>query len=282
MPVKKDSSGRRSVQAEVEVPGTPEQVWQAIATGPGISSWFVPTEVESGPDGVPTKVVMHFGPGGSMDAVAEVTAWDPPRRFAADSPGEGPNAPTIATEWIVEARSGSTCAVRVVHSWFAASDDWDNQFEGHEQGWAAFFRILRLYLAHFSGQESSAFQAMGFGAEPTSKAWSALVDPLGLSGATEGQSVRSPAGAPRLAGLVERAGPLPYPELLLRLDEPAPGIAHFFAMPMGGQVCIPVRVYLFGERASATAAREGSVWQSWMGERFPAAAGATVMAQEAK
>ena len=44
MPVKKDSSGRRYVQAEVEVPGTPEQVWQAIATGPGISSWFVPTE----------------------------------------------------------------------------------------------------------------------------------------------------------------------------------------------------------------------------------------------
>ena len=35
MPVKKDASGRRSVEAEVEVPGTPEEVWQAIATGPG-------------------------------------------------------------------------------------------------------------------------------------------------------------------------------------------------------------------------------------------------------
>jgi hypothetical protein len=42
--VKKGSpSGRRWVQVEVEVPGTPEEVWQAIATGPGISSWFVPT-----------------------------------------------------------------------------------------------------------------------------------------------------------------------------------------------------------------------------------------------
>ena len=46
MSVKKDASGRRSVQVEVEVPGTPEEVWQAIATGPGISSWFVPTEFE--------------------------------------------------------------------------------------------------------------------------------------------------------------------------------------------------------------------------------------------
>ena len=46
MSVKKEASGRRSIQVEVEVPGTPEEVWQAIATGPGISSWFVPTEFE--------------------------------------------------------------------------------------------------------------------------------------------------------------------------------------------------------------------------------------------
>ena len=30
MSVKKEASGRRSVQVEVEVPGTPEEVWQAI------------------------------------------------------------------------------------------------------------------------------------------------------------------------------------------------------------------------------------------------------------
>ena len=38
MPVYKDESGRRWVQAEVEVPGTPEEVWKAIASGQGISS----------------------------------------------------------------------------------------------------------------------------------------------------------------------------------------------------------------------------------------------------
>lgn len=46
MSVKKEPSGQRSVQVEVEVPGTPEEVWRAIATGPGISSWFVPTRCE--------------------------------------------------------------------------------------------------------------------------------------------------------------------------------------------------------------------------------------------
>ena len=33
MSVKKEASGRRSVQVEVEVPGTPEEIWQAIEIG---------------------------------------------------------------------------------------------------------------------------------------------------------------------------------------------------------------------------------------------------------
>ena len=141
MPVKKDPSGRRSVEAEVEVPGTPEEVWQAIATGPGISSWFVPSTVEERVGGTATA---NFGPG--MESVATIKTWDPPRRFVAETVEE---PGTVATEWIVEARSGGTCIVRVVHRWFASTDDWDNQFEGHTHGWRAFFRILRLYLTHF-------------------------------------------------------------------------------------------------------------------------------------
>ena len=58
MSVKKEASGRRSVQVEVEVPGTPEEVWQAIATGPGISSWFVPTAFEER-DGKPVAVTLN-------------------------------------------------------------------------------------------------------------------------------------------------------------------------------------------------------------------------------
>jgi uncharacterized protein YndB with AHSA1/START domain len=142
MSIKKEPSGRRSIAVEAEVPGTPEEVWQAIATGPGISSWFVPTEVEGRVGGA---IVSHFGPG--MDSTATVTAWEPPHRFAADSPDLGPNAPNLATEWIVEARSGGTCVVRVVHSLFASTDDWDGQLESVESGWPGFFVALRDHLA---------------------------------------------------------------------------------------------------------------------------------------
>ena len=267
MPVKKDSSGRRSIEAQVEVPGTPEEVWKAIASGPGISSWFVPSTVEERVGGTAT---CSFGPG--MDAVSTIKTWDPPRRYVADSVEE-PGG--VATEWIVEARDGGTCLVRVVHSWFSSNDDWDTQFEGHEEGWKSFFRNLRLYLTYFRGEPSAPIALTGFAPEPKNEAWEALTGRLGITGAAVGRRVQSDRGAPSLAGVVERVGEEAYPEeLLLRLDQPAPGVAHLFAMPMGGQVLLSMRFYLYGQRASAVAAEVEPSWQAWVNRYFPAAGAA--------
>ena len=102
MSVKQEAAGRRSVQVEFEVPGTPEEVWQAIATGPGISSWFVPTEFEER-DGKPVAMKLNFGPG--MEPRCRVTAWDPPRMFAGEGEAGCGGSPPIATEWSIEARA---------------------------------------------------------------------------------------------------------------------------------------------------------------------------------
>jgi uncharacterized protein YndB with AHSA1/START domain len=265
MTVAKEPSGRRSVQVEVEVPGTPEEVWQAIATGPGISSWFVPTQVDGRKGGA---VAASFGPG--MESVSSISTWEPPRRFVAESADLGPDAPPIATEWIVETRGGGTCVVRVVHSLFASTDDWDGQLEGWEGGWYGFFRILRLYLTHFRGQSGAAFQAMGSAPGPKAAAWAALAEPLGLANAREGERRATPAGVPPLAGRVEAVGPPDFAEdVLPRLDAPAPGIAHLFAMPMDGQVILSVRLYLYGRKAATAAAENEPRWWAWLGERFP-------------
>jgi len=261
MSVKIDPAGRRWVQAEVEVPGTPEQVWEAIATGPGVSSWFVPTERRD--DGT---VVAHFGPG--MDAVAKETAWDPPRRFAAE--GEmGPGAPKLATEWIVEAHSGSTCIVRVVHSLFTEKDDWDGQLENIEGGWPGYFRILRLYLQHFAGLPCSTFQLMAMVPEPAPSAWETLVGPLGLTAPELGAHRKSLPGAPLLSGTVEAKGDAGHPHsILVRLDEPTTGLTHMFAMSMGGMVIVMLRFYLYGDQASAAVVEQEPQWQAWLAERF--------------
>ncbi|HEY9228370.1 MAG TPA: SRPBCC domain-containing protein [Gemmatimonadaceae bacterium] len=269
MSVHKDASGRRSVQVEVEVPGTPEQVWQAIASGPGISSWFVPSEVDGRVGG---SIVHHFGPG--MDSSKTITNWDPPHRVSAEGAGIGPGMPPMATEWTVEARAGGTCIVRVVHSLFASTDDWDKQLESVESGWPAIFLVLHLYLSRFAGQECSGFNVMGFTPGPVSRAWLALTDALGLTGVAVGNSWTSRAGVPRLAGRVERLRDGEKPYALLLVKEPAPAAVMLSANSMGGQVYIPMMFYFYGGGAATAATRDEPLWRSWMNEHVAPGAGA--------
>jgi len=265
MSVKKEASGRRWVQVEVEVPGTPEEVWQAIATGPGISSWFVPTEFEE-QDGKPVAVKMNFGPG--MESRAAITAWDPPRMFAAESAGWTPEMPSIATQWSVEARSGGVCLVRVVNSLFASTDDWDNQLEGTESGWPGFFRTLRIYLTHFRGQRSAIMQFVAPVAGTEAEAWETLTAALGLKGLSVGQRWTAPAGVPALSGVAEYVSRSPY-DILLRVDKTGPGVAALGAFNCGGPSMVAMSFYLYGDQAAATVARERTHWEAWFQKRFP-------------
>ena len=269
MAVHKDDSGRRKVEVEVEVPGTPEEVWRTIATAEGISSWFVPTTTEYDAEGKPIRMTSDYGPG--MESIAKITEWNPPHAFFAETKDFGDDGPTVATQWIVESRGGDMCVVRVVHSLFASTDDWDDQMEGWESGWPGFFRLLRLYLTHFPGQESSTLQLSGFAPTPKSSAWTALFTALGLDKPQAGQRCQSSGSAPALAGAVERVGDAAYPEeLLLRLDTPALGIGHLFAMEIGEQVLLSLRFYLYGDAALGVGTRDEPVWQAWIGKHFPA------------
>jgi uncharacterized protein YndB with AHSA1/START domain len=273
MSVKKEPSGRRFVQVEVEVPGTPEEVWQAIATGPGVSAWFVPTEMVE-QDGKPVAVKLNFGPG--MESESKITAWDPPRMYAAEGSGWGPGSPPIADEWHVEARAGGVCVVRVVHSLFASTDDWDNQLEGTEHGWPGIFRILRLYLTHFRGQGCVTMQwnvpAMGTEAE----AWATLTTALGLKGVNAGERWQAAAGVPQFGGVVEHMSQSPY-QALVRLDRPSPGVASLGAVDCGGMVMATLSFFLYGPQAPAVAAQVEPSWQEWVNQHFPAS-GATATA----
>ncbi len=267
MSVKKDASGRHWVQVEVEVPGTPEEVWQAIATGQGISSWFVPTEFEMR-DGKPVAVTLNFGPG--MESRSAITSWDPPRKFTAQGEGWG-GSPPIADEWTVEARAGGTCIVRIVHSLFASTDDWDNQLEGTESGWPGFFRILRIYLTHFRGQRSAMMQWIAPAAGTTADAWEALTSTLGLKGIGASQGWTAAAGVPELAGVVEHVTRKPY-NALVRLDRPGPGTAALGAVNFGGQSMVTLSFYLYGDQAAGTVARETPLWEAWIQKSFPSPA----------
>ncbi len=145
MPVRVDSSGRRFVRVEVQVPGPTDRAWSAIATAEGISTWLAPTSFEFGPDKTPRRITFNFGPG-STDAVT-VAAWDPPHGFAVESSGFIPGGPSVTTKWrILEARN-ETCEVCVQHQLVAETDKWDGYLEGAESGWPEFFENLKSHLS---------------------------------------------------------------------------------------------------------------------------------------
>ncbi len=265
MSIRKEASGRRSIQFEVEVPGTPEEVWQAIATGPGISAWFVPAEVEE-EDGKPVAMSLDFGPGQESRSV--VTEWHPPRTFAREGPGWVPGSPPIATEFSVEAKSGDICIVRIVQSLFSSTDDWDGQLTGAEGGWPGITRILQLYLTHFRGQRAAIMRVMAPVAAPASKSWATLLSELGLEAVGVGERWAAPAGAPPFAGVVERVDESPA-GAMLRLEQPGPGIAALFLIEFGDMVMAGMTFYLYGDEAAATVDRDTPRWQAWIQELFP-------------
>ena len=230
---------------QIEVPGTPEQVWEAIATGPGISAWFMPAEVAG------DRITFHHMAGGSSEA--EVTDAEAPRRLRFTE-GDGAQA----TEFLVEARSGGTCVVRVVGSGFGG--------KGADDGWTAALLGLKLYLEHFAGQEAANVLAGGQVPGPLDRAWQELQDTVGLGELAEGARVTANGdGAPPLAGVIE--GTLDT-MVTLRLEEPAPGLAFVgVGGPDDDTVFAILRAQFFGPGAAAAAERDEPVWRELIAER---------------
>jgi hypothetical protein len=162
--------------------------------------------------------------------------------------------------------------VRIVHSLFAETDDWDNQLEGTESGWPGYFRILKIYLTHFRGQRSAMMQWMAPAAGTEADAWETLTTALGLKAVSAGKSWTAsadvPAHVPALGGVVELLSQSPY-SALLRLDQPGPGAAALGAVNFGGQSMVTLSFYLYGDQAAATVARETPLWEAWIQEHFP-------------
>ncbi|MFV9634876.1 SRPBCC family protein [Mycobacterium neumannii] len=264
MPLRKDDSGLRQVAMEVLVPGSPEQVWQAIATGAGMSAWFTPTSVDEHVGGHISFDLgeENCGAGGSS---GKVTVWDPPHRFAYEEYNWSGDAPPVATEVTVTSRSGDRCVIRMVHSLFTDRDDWDDELESFETGWPGFFEVLKIYLAHFPGRRSAAVRVMAGYPGGELEAWSKVTGALNLMGANVDERRESSKGAPRLAGVVERVHQdRTVRELMMRIDQPAEGVAIVGTCTVADQAFVMASIYLYGDDAAAVAETEQAEWSSWL------------------
>jgi uncharacterized protein YndB with AHSA1/START domain len=245
-----NASEKRSVELAIEVPGTPEEVWEAIATGPGISVWFVPTEIDG------DAITMHHGSG--MDQTGAITASERPHRFAFEvdgfKPAESAEPERMALEICVEAKRGGMCVVRLVNSGFGSGPEWDRQIDASRLGWQRCLAVLRLYLTRFAGQQV-ATRAMA--RTTTSGDAGAVWSALGVADAAAGEHVTGPPG---LAGVIDQ---VMENSAILRVEEPALGIGVFAVSTPGEDVYATIAASLFGEAPDAERS-----WQAWLEERL--------------
>lgn len=238
----------------VEVPGTAEQVWQALATAAGMSAWFLPTTLDERVGGA-----LHFSMGPQMGSDGWVTAWEPPHRivyqedWAALMGVDPAELSPLTSQFVVEAQSGGTCVVRVTSSGFGTGAAWEAEFwEDMGTSWLPYFDNLRLYLAHFHGQEATALEATAAHPVEPEVLWSALREALGLG--AEG----SPVDLRGTAGVVERIG---RRQGLVLLTGPVPGMIHAFVHATGeSEATAAVRGYLFSPDAAQYVQREQPAW----------------------
>jgi len=254
------NDAQRSIDMAIEVAATPEQVWEAIATGPGVTSWYVPHEIEPRAGGA---VTASFGPAPEMQVTGRVAAWEPPHRIVFDG---GDGVPGLAFEWHVEGRDGGMTVVRLVNSGFGSGAEWDGEFDAMTEGWRAFFANLRLHLTHFAGQAAVLSQPTAMWAPVPDGGWPALAEALGIDpDVAPGDRVEVTASqAPRLSGTVAtrlRSG------VALLLDDSTPGTALLLAESHGPGLAASVWTYRYGPDAQQVTADDAPRWAHWLQAR---------------
>lgn len=256
------SDVHRSIETEVEVIGTPEQVWQAIATGPGVSSWYVPHDIGSAPD---SEFTASFGPGPEMQVAGRVSAWEPPHRVKFEGPVEGEG---LAFEWTIEAKDGGTCVVRLVNSGFGEGDEWDDQYDAMVNGWAIFLANLQLHLEHFAPATAASSLPMAIWPMAADLAWVRLTDRLGVPrDAAPGDRITVAGdGAAPLSGTIMGAHTGYYS---LLIDSPAPGTGFVSTEGQGDVTAVSIWTYLYGDEGHRAAERDQSIWQEWLDRIAP-------------
>ncbi|GAA1001219.1 SRPBCC domain-containing protein [Acrocarpospora macrocephala] len=230
---------------EIELAATPEQVWEAIATGPGVDSWFMGRTQFA--DGRAAFTMLGH------TEQSTITAYEPGSRFATRS-DEAPDGRFMAMEYLIEGRGGGTTVLRLVHSGMLG-DDWETEFEAMKAGWPIYLETLSQYLAHFAGRAPSVTTVFRPGAGGPDAVWKVVTESLGVTPeVADGAAVRLPDGS---AGVVFYAN-LPV-NLGVRTGE---GLYRFIHSGSDRGDALVLGHQNFAGRD------EQAAWDAWTAERF--------------
>ncbi|GID27987.1 SRPBCC family protein [Paractinoplanes brasiliensis] len=161
------------VHLEATVPADPEQVWDAITTSTGVSSWYIGRTEITG-----STVRTAFGP--AQFPPSTVTADDRPHHFTHRTE-TAPDGRFQAFEFLIEGNDHSATVLRAATSGFLPGDDWADEFEAMGHGLTLFHATLVAYLTHFTGRTGTPVTAFGPPIHNWPSAWEKLHHTLGLS-----------------------------------------------------------------------------------------------------
>jgi uncharacterized protein YndB with AHSA1/START domain len=134
----------RTIEKEVALDASPEQVWRMLTDPQELARWF-PLEASVVP-GVGGKISVSWGP--EMTGTAPIEIWEPNHRLRSVDSSTGQ---PITVEWTIESRSGKTI-LRLVQSAFESGADWENEFfDSMNYGWGFMLVNLRHYLERHAG-----------------------------------------------------------------------------------------------------------------------------------
>jgi uncharacterized protein YndB with AHSA1/START domain len=234
------------VRGEITVDATPDQVWNAIASGPGVDSWLMGrTEVDSASK---TSTFEMFG----NTSTSAITVWEPGHRYATQEE-KNPDGTFMAVEWLIEARDGGGAVVRFVHSG-SLGDDWEAEYNGLSAGDHAYLTKLAVYLAHFAPR--TAKRSTFLPGPVTKDPWVAMTAAVGAGpDAADGQPARlTVPGIEPVDGVVEFVGPPSF--VGMRATDAMYMLIH------GYNDMTFATAHYFDDRDRSA---ETAAWQAWLG-----------------
>ena len=142
-------AGTREIKLSADIAATKDAVWQAIATGKGIASWFSPfASVEEGEGGTVTVSWVE-----GADWPNRITVWQPGKhlRLVDLSDLEAAAQGTALTlDYHLSSVDGQT-RIRLVNSGLPATPDFDEHFHMTTNGWRFFLWNLKHAVERHPG-----------------------------------------------------------------------------------------------------------------------------------
>ncbi len=233
------------VRGEATVDATPDEVWAAITSGPGVDSWLMgSTDIDSDSK---TSTFTMFG----ETARSNITAWEPGHRYATQE-DPNPDGTFMAFEWLIESRDGGGAVVRFVHSGMLG-ENWEAEYNGLSVGDQAYLTKLAVYLAHFAPR--TATNSLFLPGPVTTDSWAAMTAAVGAGAdAADGQPARlSVPGIEPVDGTVEFVFPPSF--VGMRTDDAMYVLIH------GYNDMVFATAHYFDDRDRST---ETEAWQNWL------------------